>query len=346
MNFKETLARVVERHDLDRGQMGAAMRAIMSGETTPAQIAGFLIALRMKGETVDEITAAAEVMRELVTKVSVDKAYREQLVDTCGTGGDASGLFNVSTACAFVVAAAGGRVAKHGNRSVSSRSGSADVLEAAGVKLELGPKDVARCIKEVGVGFMFAPAFHGAMKHAIGPRKEMGVRTIFNLIGPLTNPANAPNQVLGVFDVKWVEPLAEVLDKLGSQHVMVVNSEEGLDEISIVKPTLVAELREGMLRVYAIDPAEYGLNHSSLEALKVNNAQESLALIRRIFGGEPGPARDMLLLNAGAALYVCGKARDLAQGIEQAVAAIQDGGAARKLESLVALSRQLGAMAA
>lgn len=345
MNFKDALARVVERHDLDRNQMSAAMRAIMSGDTTPAQIAGFLIALRMKGETVDEITAAAEVMRELVTKVTVDKAYREQLVDTCGTGGDASGLFNVSTACAFVVAAAGGRVAKHGNRSVSSRSGSADVLEAAGVRLDLGPKEVARCIKEVGVGFMFAPAFHGAMKHAIGPRKEMGVRTIFNLIGPLTNPANAPNQVLGVFDVKWVEPLAEVLDKLGSQHVMVVNSEEGLDEISIAKPTLVAELHEGMLRVYAIDPAEYGLSHSSLEGLKVNSAEESLALIRRVFSGEPGPARDMLLLNAGAALYVCGKARDFAQGIEQAAAAILDGGAARKLEALIALSRELGAAA-
>ncbi len=345
MNFKDALARVVERHDLDRSQMSAAMRAIMGGETTPAQIAGFLIALRMKGETVDEITAAAEVMRELVTKVLVDKAYREQLVDTCGTGGDASGLFNVSTACAFVVAAAGGRVAKHGNRSVSSRSGSADVLEAAGVRLDLGPKEVARCIKEVGVGFMFAPAFHGAMRYAIGPRKEMGVRTIFNLIGPLTNPASAPNQVLGVFDVKWVEPLAEVLDKLGSQHVMVVNSEEGLDEISIAKPTLVAELREGMLRVYAIDPAEYGLNHSSLDSLKVSSAEESLALIRRVFSGEPGPARDMLLLNAGAALYVCGKARDFAQGIEQAAAAIKDGGAARKLDALIALSRQLGAAA-
>ncbi len=346
MNFKDALARVVERRDLDRKQMTTAMRAIMSGEATPAQIAGFLIALRMKGETVDEITAAAEVMRSLATKVLVDKAYRDQLVDTCGTGGDASGLFNVSTACAFVVAAAGGRVAKHGNRSVSSRSGSADVLEAAGVKLELGPKEVARCIREVGIGFMFAPAFHGAMKHAVGPRKEMGVRTLFNLIGPLTNPAGAPNQMLGVFDLKWVEPLAEVLDKLGSQHVMVVNSEEGLDEISIVKPSLVAELHEGMLRTYAIDPEEYGLQHPSLDGLKVNNAEESLALIRRVFAGETGPARDMILLNAGAALYVCGKARDLPQGIEQAAAAIQGGGAGKALEALASLTHQLGAAAA
>ena len=346
MSVKDALARVVERHDLDRAQMGAAMRALMSGEATPAQIAGFLIALRMKGETVDEITAAAEVMRELATKVPVDKAFREQLVDTCGTGGDASGLFNVSTASAFVVAAAGGRVAKHGNRSVSSRSGSADVLEAAGVKLDLGPKEVARCIKDVGVGFMFAPAFHGAMKHAIGPRKEMGVRTIFNLIGPLTNPANAPNQVLGVFDLRWVEPLAEVLDKLGSQHVMVVNSEEGLDEISIARPTLVAELREGMLRTYAIDPEEFGLAHPNLAGLKVNSAQESLALIQRVFAGEKGPARDMLLLNAGAALYVCGRAKDHAQGIEQAAAAIDDGTAAKKLAALAALSGELAAAAA
>lgn len=346
MNLKDALARLVERRDLSRGEMGAVMRLIMSGEATPAQIAGFLIALRMKGESVDEITAAAEVMRGLATKVPLDSALRKQLVDTCGTGGDSSGLFNVSTASAIIVAAAGGRVAKHGNRSVSSKSGSADVLEAAGVRLDLAPAQVARCIQELGVGFMFAPAFHGAMKHAIGPRKEMGVRTLFNLIGPLTNPADAPNQVMGVFSAQWVEPLAEVLDKLGSQHVMVVHSEDGLDEISIAKPTRVAELREGMLRTYTIEPADYDLEYDDLDGLRVKDAAESLALIRRAFAGEKGPARDMLRLNAGAALYVSGLAKDLREGAECVAVVLDDESAARKLEALAALTHQLGAAAA
>lgn len=346
MNLKEALSRLVERRDLARAEMSDVMRAMMTGEATPAQMAAVLIALRMKGETVDEITAAAEVMRGLVTPVPVESSLRERLVDTCGTGGDASGLFNVSTACALIAAAAGGYIAKHGNRSVSSKSGSADVLETAGVKLDLGPAEVARCVQELGVGFMFAPVFHGAMKHAIGPRKEMGVRTLFNLIGPLTNPAQAPNQVLGVFSLHWVEPLAEVLDKLGSQHVMVVHSEEGLDEISIVRPTMVAELREGMLRTYAIDPGDYGLQHDSLDGLKVKDAAESLALIRRAFEGESGPARDILCLNAAAALYVGGQAKDLREGIDRAAAVLDDGSAARKLEALAVLTQKLGAKAA
>ncbi|HUS24697.1 MAG TPA: anthranilate phosphoribosyltransferase, partial [Candidatus Binatia bacterium] len=233
MSVQAALQQLLEGRDLSRDAMREAMRGLMTGAATPAQIGGFLVALRMKGETVDELAAAAEVMRELATRVPVAESLRPTLVDTCGTGGDAGGLFNVSTAAAFVVAAAGGHVAKHGNRAVSGKSGSADVLEAAGVKLELSPAAVARCIAEVGVGFMFAPSFHGAMKHAIGPRRELGVRTVFNLLGPLTNPAGAPNQVLGVFDARWLEPLAHVLHALGSRHVLVVHSDDGLDEISI-----------------------------------------------------------------------------------------------------------------
>jgi len=264
MNIQQAIAELIEGHDLDGAGMREVMQAIMHGETTPAQIGGFLIALRMKGESVEEIAAATRVMRELVTPVPVNG---EHLVDTCGTGGDRANTFNISTACAFVVAAAGGQVAKHGNRSVSSSSGSADVLEAAGVCLELQPQEVARCIERIGVGFMFAPQHHGAMKHAIGPRRELGVRTLFNLLGPLTNPAGAPNQVLGVYDRAWIEPLAEVLLKLGSRHVMVVHAEDGLDEISIASPTLVAEGRDGEVRCYRIAPEDFGLARQPLAGL-------------------------------------------------------------------------------
>ncbi|MGB5398492.1 MAG: anthranilate phosphoribosyltransferase, partial [Gammaproteobacteria bacterium] len=249
MDMQTAIRAVTERKSLSADDMKAVMRLIMTGEATPAQVGGFLVGLRMKGETVDEVAAAAAVMRELATHVDVDT---RNLVDTCGTGGDASGSFNISTASAFVVAAAGGRVAKHGNRSISSNSGSADVLEAAGVNLELSPEQVADCVNDIGVGFMFAPMHHSAMKHAIGPRREMAVRTIFNVLGPLTNPAGAPNQVLGVFSNDWVKPLAEVLKQLGSEHVLVVHAEDGLDEISIAGVTHIAELVDGEIKTYDV----------------------------------------------------------------------------------------------
>ncbi|MFQ5487081.1 MAG: anthranilate phosphoribosyltransferase, partial [Gammaproteobacteria bacterium] len=312
---------------------------IMGGAATPAQIGGFLIGLRMKGETVEEIAAAARVMRELATPVVVDKRH---LVDTCGTGGDAAGTFNISTASAFVVAAAGARVAKHGNRSVSSKSGSADVLEVAGVRLDLTAQQVARCVEEIGVGFMFAPLHHGAMKHAIGPRREMGVRTLFNLLGPLTNPAGAPNQVLGVFGEQWLQPLAQVLEKLGSRHVLVVHAEDGMDEISIASPTHVAELRGGVIGSYTVTPEQFGMSRAPLERLAVNSAQESLAVIQSVFAGEVGPASDIVVLNAAAAIYAAGLAQSLEAGVEQARELIASGAAAHKLRELVEWTQTLG----
>lgn len=339
---KALLEQVIEGRDLSADQMRAAMQAIMGGESTDAQIGAFLVAMRMKGETVDEIAAAARVMRELASAVPVDESYKDELVDTCGTGGDASGLFNVSTACAFVVAAAGGRVAKHGNRSVSSKTGSADVLEAAGVQLLLTPDQVARCVAELGVGFMFAPGFHGAMKHAIGPRREMGVRTIFNILGPLTNPAGAPNQVLGVFNGHLTQPLAEVLKALGSRHVLVVHGEDGLDELSINAATRVSELKNAEVSSYTLTPEDVGLVRGSLDALRVENAEQSLALINSVFAGEKSVARDMVALNAGAALYVAGKAADISEGVQLALKVIDSGAAAEKLASLVGLTQSFG----
>jgi anthranilate phosphoribosyltransferase len=336
MDLKQAIDRVVSRGELGHEEMVNVMRTIMTGGATPAQIGGFLVGLRMKGETVGEISAAAQVMRELATRVEVSPHH---LVDTCGTGGDASGTFNVSTAGAFVAAAAGARVAKHGNRSVSSRSGSADVLEAAGVRLDLTAEQVARCIDEVGVGFMFAPAHHGAMKHAIGPRREMGVRTIFNVLGPLTNPAGAPNQVLGVFSDELLEPLVQVLLRLGSRHVLVVHACDGLDEISIGEKTEVAELREGMIDRYSIRPEDFGLKRASIEALKVDNAEQSLAMIRGVLEDKPGPARDIVVLNAGAAIYAAGLAQSLAEGVHRADAAIASGEARNCLDRLVILTQ-------
>ncbi len=315
MNMQEAIRAVTERRDLSGEEMTQVMRLIMTGEATPAQMGGFLVGLRMKGETVEEVAAAAGVMRELAARVEVEKHH---LVDTCGTGGDASGTFNISTASAFVVAAAGGKVAKHGNRSVSSRSGSADVLEAAGVNLDLTPEQVARCIDEVGVGFLFAPKHHGAMKHAIGPRREMGVRTIFNVLGPLTNPAGAPNQVIGVFSHGWLEPLAEVLKRLGSRHVMVVHAKDGLDEISIGTPTQVAELKAGAIKTYIISPEDFGLQSADLAKVKVERPEESLAMIRSALSDHAGPARDIVVLNAGAAIYTAGLAESLEQGVARA----------------------------
>jgi anthranilate phosphoribosyltransferase len=313
--------------------MRTVMQTIMTGNATQAQIGGFLIGLRMKGETVDEIAAAAQVMRELATPVPVSD--RTHLVDTCGTGGDGSHTFNVSTAAAFVAAAAGASVAKHGNRSVSGKCGSADVLEAAGVNLDISPEQVARCVADVGVGFMFAPKHHGAMKHAIGPRREMGVRTIFNILGPLTNPAGAPNQVIGVFDRKWLEPLAKVLASLGSRHVMVVHAEDGLDEISIGAPTDIVEFRDGAFRRFRVAPEEFGFKRTDVKALAVESAAQSLAIINDVLAGKKGPALDIVALNAGAAIYCAGVAASLKEGVECAQSAIASGAALGKLEALV-----------
>ncbi len=332
MDMQTAIKAVTEKTDLSADEMSDVMRLIMTGEATPAQVGGFLIGLRMKGETVDEVAAAAGVMRELATRVEVNK---ENLVDTCGTGGDASGSFNISTASAIVVAAAGGRVAKHGNRSISSKSGSADVLEAAGVNLELTPDQVAECVNEIGVGFMFAPMHHSAMKHAIGPRREMAVRTIFNVLGPLTNPAAAPNQVLGVFSKDWVEPLAEVLNRLGSEHVMVVHADDGMDEISIASSTFVAELKDGTVSSYAISPDDFGLNRAELSEIRAEDAKDSLDIIKAAFDDTDGPAKDIICLNAGAAIYVAGLTDSLKQGVARAAEVIASGEAAKKLNQLV-----------
>ncbi|GAB3676592.1 anthranilate phosphoribosyltransferase [Salinisphaera aquimarina] len=336
---------LVAGRDLDPERMADAMRSIMTGGATEAQIGGFLIALRMKGESVDEIAAAAAVMRELATDVPVDATLTDKLVDTCGTGGDASGLFNVSTASAFVVAAAGGHVAKHGNRSVSSKSGSADLLEAAGIGLDTNPEQVAECIRRLGVGFMFAPAHHGAMKYAVGVRRELGIRTLFNIIGPLTNPAGARNQVMGVFNGHLCEPLAEVLHKLGSRHVMVVHGEDGLDELSINAPSRVAELKDGQVTTYKIAPEDVGLERGSLDGLRVRDAAESLAIVQEVLSGKPGLAADMVAFNAGAALYVGGTTPDLATGVERARAAIASGEAGQRMAAVAELTQQMTGLA-
>ena len=336
IDMPSAIRAVIDGRDLTADQMTGVMRTIMTGDATAAQIGGFLVGLRIKGETVDEIAAAASVMRELASRVDVNG---DHLVDTCGTGGDTSGTFNVSTASALVAAAAGAKVAKHGNRSVSSRSGSADVLEAAGVKLDLPPEQIGRCIETVGVGFLFAPMHHGAMKHAIGPRREMATRTIFNVLGPLTNPAGAPNQVLGVFAETWVEPLAQVLQKLGSDHVMVVHAEDGLDEISIGATTHVAELKDGEIHSYRIEPEDFGIERQSLDGIKANGAQDSLTLIHQALADQPGPARDIVVLNAGAAIYVAGLTDTLADGVERARQVIADGTANQVLDNLIRFSR-------
>jgi anthranilate phosphoribosyltransferase len=338
MDMQAAIRAITERRDLSHAEMTAVMRIIMTGQATPAQIGGFLIGMRMKGETVDELTAAAQVMRELAAHVDVGGPH---LVDIVGTGGDGSSTFNISTASTFVVAAAGGRVAKHGNRAVSSKSGSADLLEAAGVKLDLQPEQVRKCINEVGVGFMFAPMHHSAMKHAIGPRKEMGVRTLFNLLGPLTNPAGAPHQVLGVFSKEWVQPVAEVLKQLGSKHVLVVHSQDGMDEISIAAPTDVAELKDGAIRCYQIVPEDFGFARGDIAPLKVADARESLAIIQRVLAGEPGPARDIVVLNAGAAIYAADLVDSLAAGIAKAATVIDSGAAREKLAALVRVSNSV-----
>ncbi|MFV9616275.1 MAG: anthranilate phosphoribosyltransferase [Gammaproteobacteria bacterium] len=333
MTMQLAIKAVTERRDLTADEMSATMRLIMTGEATAAQVGGFLIGLRMKGETIDEIAAAAGVMRELASKVEVDKKH---LVDTCGTGGDASGSFNISTASAIVVAAAGGKVAKHGNRSISSKSGSADVLETAGVNLEISPQQVAECVNEIGVGFMFAPLHHSAMKHAIGPRREMAVRTIFNVLGPLTNPAGAPNQVLGVFSKDLVEPLAHVLKRLGSEHVLVVHAEDGMDEISIATATYIAELNDGEVKTYSVQPEDFAMPRADLEQIRATDSAHSLEIIKSVFNNTDGPAKDIVCLNAGAAIYAAGLTGSLAEGVKKAQQVVASGAVAEKLEQLIA----------
>jgi len=337
MTIQEALNDLLAYKDLSSLDMQTVMRSIMSGEVSAAQIAGFMVALRMKGETVDEIAAAAQVMRDLSSKVLIDV---DTLVDTCGTGGDGSSTFNVSTASALVAASAGVKIAKHGNRSVSSKCGSADVLEALGVKLDLTPEQMSACVQQVGIGFMFAPMYHGSMKHAIAPRKELGVRTIFNLLGPLTNPAGAKRQVLGVFSDEWLEPIAEVLRALSSQHVLVVHAQDGLDEFSITGPTNVCELRDGDITRYQVIPEDMGLERASLDLIKVNDVQESVAMIRALLAGEAGAAADIVALNAGAAIYVAGISTDLSAGVALAKQKLLGGEAATTLQQLVSFSQQ------
>lgn len=337
MEIKPALQQLLNQQDLDSREMKGLMRAIMSGGATPAQIGAILTALRAKGESVEEIVAAAQVLREMATKVPVQGPH---LIDTCGTGGDALKTFNISTTAAFVVAAAGGQVAKHGNRSVSGNSGSADVLEAAGVFLDLTPDQVKNCIDLTGVGFLFAQRHHGAMKYAIGPRRELGIRTLFNLLGPLTNPANAPNQLLGIHaGHQQVEDMAEVVRQLGSQHVLVVHAEDGLDEISIAATTRVAELKDGKIISYHVTPEQFGLRRSSLNEIAVDTVSASLIMMKHVLQGQPGPARDITLLNAGAAIYAANLCGDMASGIAKAAEVIDSGAAREKLDALVRISQ-------
>jgi anthranilate phosphoribosyltransferase len=343
MDLKTAIARVAERQDLSQQEMQDVMGRIMRGEASDAQIGAFLMGLRMKGETLDEISGAVLVMRELASAVDIPGIEASaHLVDIVGTGGDGANLFNVSTASSFVVAAAGGHVAKHGNRSVSSSSGSADLLEAAGVRLDLDPEQVAACVERVGVGFMFAPQHHGAMRYAIGPRREMGLRTIFNILGPMTNPAGVRRLLVGVYDRALCRPVASVLQRLGGEHVMVVHSDDGLDEISAAAPTHVVEARGGELLEYELEPGDCGAQAISLEGLEVESALESLDLIRAALSGAPGEraerAREVVAMNAGAALYVAGIEESVAAGVARALRLQQSGKPWLKLEALADLT--------
>ncbi|MBV1931750.1 MAG: anthranilate phosphoribosyltransferase [Porticoccaceae bacterium] len=342
MDIREALAQVVDNNDLSQSEMVAVMQQIMTGGATPTQIAGFLVALRMKGESLDEITGAVQVMRELATGVDVSG---EHLVDIVGTGGDGASLFNVSTASAFVVAAAGGQVVKHGNRSVSSKSGSADLLEAAGVKLGLSSEQVSRCVDDVGIGFMFAPAHHSAMKYAAGPRKELGIRTLFNILGPMTNPAGVKRQLIGVFDAQLCRPMAEVLARLGSEHILVVHSDDGLDEISLAAATSIAELKDGAIVEYRLAPEDFGITRQALDGLDVDNAEDSLKLIRDALGKRKTKAgikaADMIALNAGAAIYAAGVASSVAEGIAIAQDTVASGLALERMIELAAYTEVL-----
>jgi anthranilate phosphoribosyltransferase len=351
MNIKDAIARVAENLDLSTSEMQAVMRAVMTGQCTSAQIGALLVALRMKSESLDEIEGAALVMRELADRVDVDDL--PYVVDIVGTGGDGANLFNVSTAASFVAAAAGARVAKHGNRAVSSKSGSADLLETAGVRLDLTPAHVARCVREVGVGFMFAVNHHSAMKHAIGPRREVGLRTIFNILGPLTNPAGVKRQVVGVFNKALCRPLAEVLGRLGSEHALVVHARDGLDEVSLATVTHVAELKNGAVQEYDVQPEDFGVRSQSLIGLSVADTQASLALIHAAFARShrdedgrvdaelAGKAADIIALNAGAALYVAGVTTDWRRGVALAEDEIHGGRAGEKMDELAVFTQGL-----
>jgi anthranilate phosphoribosyltransferase len=345
----EAVRALVDRRDLSRIEAAAAMEAIMSGAATNAQVAAFLTALRMKGETVEELIGFAQVMRQKAVRIRVHDdevaaltgTDREMLIDTCGTGGDATGTFNVSTATAFVVAGAGLKVAKHGNRSVSSLCGSADVVETLGINLDLTPPKVARCIEEVGIGFLYAPLLHTAMKHVMPVRREMAIRTVFNMLGPLTNPASANAQVIGVYSVALTEPLARVLAELGTIRAFVVHGADNLDEISNTGESRVAEVREGLVRSYTVRPEDFGLPRATIGELMGGDREENARIIGAILAGEAGPKRDIVLMNAAAALVAGGKARDLKEGVGLAAQAIDSGAALRKLEALVDLSRRL-----
>lgn len=346
--IKAAIGKIVLQQDLSEAEMVEVMNQIMGGEATPAQVGAFITALRIKGESIEEIVGAARVMRDHATPIRVGKAIdidreeinldRETILDTCGTGGSGTKSFNISTTVAFVVSACGVKVAKHGNRSISSACGSADVLEELGVNLNVTPLQVESCINEIGIGFLFAPALHGAMKHAIGPRREIGIRTIFNILGPLTNPAGADRQVLGVYEEKLVEVLARVLVKLGCQRGFVVHGMDGMDEVTLTGPTRIGEICDGAVSLSTIEPEDFGLRRCLLSDLQGGDASENAAIVRDILGGNPGPKREVVLLNAAYALLAAGLAEDVESGLEKARAMIDDGLAMDKLEKLVALT--------
>jgi anthranilate phosphoribosyltransferase len=338
MTIQQAIAALLQLQDLERAEMQDVMQQIMTGQCTDAQIGGLLIALRMKGETVEEITAAAQVMSDLASSVMIQADY---LIDIVGTGGDSTGTFNVSTAASFVAAGAGATVAKHGNRSVSSNSGSADVLEKAGANLSLDAQQVAQVIAKAGVGFMFAPMHHSAMKHAIGPRKEMQVRTIFNVLGPLTNPAKVKRQVVGVYAPELTATLVEVLAQLGSEHTLVVHSHDGMDELSVCAPSQVSELKDGKISHYEITPEQFGISRANIKQLVVKDSTESLAMIDAVLAGQAGAPRDMVALNAGAGIYVAGLSASLADGVVAAYAAIDDGRAAAAKQAYVRATQEI-----
>ncbi len=338
MDLPSANRKLAAGQNLERDQMSAVMSLIMSGQATDAQIACFLTALMIKGETVDEITGAATIMRDLSAKVSTRS---DRIVDSVGTGGDGARLFNVSTASALVACAAGATVAKHGNRAATGNSGSADVLEAAGVNIAISPEQVGQCIDQCGIGFLFAPTHHSAMRFAIGPRKEIGIRTIFNLLGPLTNPANARYQLAGVFSQSWIRPMAEVYAQLGSTHTLVVSSDDGLDEISIAASTRVTEFRDGSYIEYEISPEQFGIRKSSLDAITVSDSGQSLTLIQQALSGQRGPTFDIVALNAGATIYAADLADSMLDGVEQARAILSNGDGLDKLNDLIRVSNSL-----
>jgi len=336
--IQDALDYLGDGHTMPDGMVTAVMNQIMDGKATPAQIGGWLMAMKIRGETAAQITEAVNVMRQRATRVNCDCT---DIIDTCGTGGDGKGVFNVSTGTAFIAAAAGCPVAKHGNRSVSSTTGSADVLEAGGMYLELSPEQVAKCIETLNIGFLFAPAHHGATRHAVLPRKELGVRTLFNLLGPLTNPAGTKRQVIGIFSKDWLRLAAEVMHNVGSEHVLFVHSHDGMDEISLSAPTYICELKKGEIHEYSIQPEAFGITQQSMDDLVVKSADESLQLIRSALQGEPGPASDILALNAGAAIYVAGQADNIAEGVQQAQTILASGKAWNVWQDLAKLSRQM-----